>query len=791
MDMPDITFQSYGQSVRISGLHEDEYVFGLIRQNKQFYESDLLDFVRLLPLGEGSVIDVGANLGNHTVFFSLVMDRATHAFEISPENLSVLRKNVETNGVVKLVTIHELGLHSENTTGFIQKNLENLGLTRIGALDTDNEETVDLRRLDDVISIDEPIVLIKIGIEGGELDVLKGAQTTLDRHHPVCLVEARPGPMFADLAMFFADHEYQPTCILGRSDTWVFVHSEDIDLLKPYIDSALARSAAHSNLANEARIRTAQGEIEQVRSATNTKALADQACALGNRAQFDESDRQSGDTIAQITKQIGGIARNQAKARKQINKLETMLRAHFELMNQRTFKRRVKRSVKAVAKALDNNRVSRRLILILVPKKVRTVAARRILGRGRGVSFPIALEGALTQLANILMKDKPYQAVLICPSYPGGKRIYGGEFIRSRSEKYVASGLDLLILEVSTKNQAPILDHYEGITVLRTSPDNLELIVRSLEPEVEAFLTHSPTPETILTLNEIVPSERQVHWFHGFDIRDYRRMYFDYSTSELAQLKPRLDEMNRKRKEVIGPLLANPLSKKVFVSKFLKNIAEIDMVQETHNAHVIPNFISEEIFEFSEKRPEQARQMLLIRSFAYRNYANDIAIEAISSLRDRDGFEDISITIRGFGEQFRELTDLISGLANVDVVEGLLSQEDIVALHATHGVFLCPTRHDSQGVSMGQAMASGLVCITNSVAAIPEYVDQDCSILVRPDDPGAFAEAIWDLHQHPQRLPLLSRNAGSRVRRQCGVDQTIKHELALIPQGVRKASTHV
>ena len=788
MGMPNITFQSYGQSIRIFGLHEDEYIFGLIKQDKQFYESDLLDFVRLLPLREGSVIDVGANLGNHTVFFSLVMDRATHAFEISPENLSVLRKNVETNGVAKLVTIHELGLHSENTTGFIQKNLESLGLDRTVALDTDNEETVDLRRLDDVISTDEPIVLIKIGLEGGELDVLRGAQTTLKRHRPVCLVKVRPGPMFADLAMFFADHEYQPTCILGRSDTWVFVHSKDIDLLKPYIDSALARSAAHSNLVNEARILMAQGEIEQVRSATNTKALADQTRALSNRAQLDEFDRQNEDAIAHIIKQIGRIARDEAKAQKQIKKLDTMLRAHVESMNQRTFKQRVKNRVKAVAKALNNNRVSRRLILILVPKKVRTVAARRIFGRGRG---DVKASYLLTQLVSTPTKSEPYQAVLICPAYPGGKRIYGGEFIRNRAEKYVARGLDLLILEVSTKNKTPILDHCEGVAVLRTSPDNLELFVQSLEPEVEAFLTHSPTPETVTMLNELVPPERQVHWFHGFDIRDYRRLYFDYSTSELAQLKPRLDELNRRRKEVIGPLLANPLSKKVFVSKFLKYTAETDMAQEAHNAHVIPNFISEETFKFSEKRPEQARQMLLIRSFAYRNYANDIAIEAISLLRDRDGFEDITFTIRGFGEQFRELTDPISDLANVSVVEGLLSQEDIVALHSTHGVFLCPTRFDSQGVSMGQAMASGLVCITNGVAAIPEYTDQDCSVLVRPDDPGAFAEAIWDLHQHPQRLPLLSRNAGSRVRRQCGADQTIEHELALIPQGVRKASTHV
>lgn len=81
---------------------------------------------------------------------------------------------------------------------------------------------------------------------------------------------------------------------------------------------------------------------------------------------------------------------------------------------------------------------------------------------------------------------------------------------------------------------------------------------------------------------------------------------------------------------------------------------------------------------------------------------------------------------------------------------------------------------------MGEAMASGLVCITNRVAAIPEFIDERSGILVQPDDPKAYAEAIWRLATQPDRLPALSTEAARRVRAQCRHDQTIKREIELI-----------
>ncbi|MCX6286313.1 MAG: FkbM family methyltransferase [Bacteroidetes bacterium] len=51
------------------------------------------------------------------------------------------------------------------------------------------EIEVDVKRLDDVIPVETPVSFIKIDVEGGEFDVLKGARGTISRNKPFILFE--------------------------------------------------------------------------------------------------------------------------------------------------------------------------------------------------------------------------------------------------------------------------------------------------------------------------------------------------------------------------------------------------------------------------------------------------------------------------------------------------------------------------------------------------------------------------------------------------------------------------
>ena len=818
MELPTTEFEAAGHKVKMSGHSDNEYIFRLIKENQQFYEHDLLDLIRRIPLKRGAIVDVGANIGNHSVFFALLMGRATHAFEVSPSNLTVLRNNVELNGVADLVQIHEYGLFSENTTCSIVENPENMGQTHIGAVGPDAENVIELKRLDGVMDDDEAISLLKIDVEGAELDVLKGAVATLSRCEPICVVEVQPGPELAQVADFFTENGYQPVGILGRSDTWVFVPQSLSRTIVPYINAILERRSRLAGLSNETRLRTVQAAVDraanerrllksgfdvlsdQTRSQyEQTQAQYDQLLhhtqaqyeqlADGTQAQFKTLSRQS---QAQYKKLLAG---NQA----QYKKLSDLSKRILEATTRPTIRNRAKGALVRVLRTLAGSRLvpvplRHRVLNRVSPPALPTPSADASDSRpsettGRDSDHngddsalrpPISSATGPSPPPVPLPSDTSYGSVVICVAYPGGSRIYGGEFIQTRAEAYTAHGHSVLVVEVNPHNQRPGLSEVGGLDVLRIKPEHLPLYLDQLKHQTGTFLTHSPAPQTLELMASEVEAERCIHWFHGFEVRDYRRLYFNHTTAELETIRAQLDIVNQDRMAAARECFADTRATKVFVSNFIRSVAERDTGQDAKNAHVIPNFIDGDYFVFRQKTSEQAARMLLIRSFARRNYANDIAIDAISSLATRPGFDDLQITIRGFGQEFEPLTTRISNLPNVDLREEYLTPAQIRALHGGHGIFLVPTRFDTQGVSMGEAMASGLASITNDTTAIPEFADSTNAVLVRPDDPQAYAEAMWEFVTNPGKLPAMSSAAAERVRRQCGFEQTIARELDLI-----------
>ncbi len=426
----------------------------------------------------------------------------------------------------------------------------------------------------------------------------------------------------------------------------------------------------------------------------------------------------------------------------------------------------------------------------VVPASVKTALIHRMSGmKNDSVDGKITLSSFFTKsfirpkIDWLVPGYEQYEFVLICNSYPRQGKEYGGSFVQSRVEAYVKGGCKVLVVEVNDRNKNISFGAAGSTGCLRMRVGDLAVYFKAICKHNPKILTHSPTPNTLSVLAQSAAPDRCFHWFHGFEVRDYRRLFFNFLTPEIEFQRRVRDEVNQMRKEAAAPVFAQKKTAKIVVSNYLKSIAEKDIGQAIENGHVIPNFINCDHYAFEEKMPEQAVKILLIRSFQSRNYANDIAIDAIKILSKRAGFDELKFTICGTGALFRPLVNEISHLLNVEIREGHLSAIQMQQMHAQNGIFLAPSRFDTQGVLMGEAMASGLVCVTNRVSAIPEYADSDCAVLVRADDPLAYADAIWNLYKNPQLLPVLSKAAGKRVREQCGYDNTIKRELELIGSG--------
>jgi len=172
-----------------------DYLQKTILRQHNFYEAKLLTAVRAKAIvGPLSlVLDVGANIGNHSVYFAAVMGAArVIAFEPQAHCHATLLANIALNGLESRVSTVNAMVGAEGgagrMTGF---KTHNLGGTSF-APDASGE--VQMVALDAVVSPEDAgnLDLIKIDVEGMQLAVLQGAERLLRARHPALWIEILP-----------------------------------------------------------------------------------------------------------------------------------------------------------------------------------------------------------------------------------------------------------------------------------------------------------------------------------------------------------------------------------------------------------------------------------------------------------------------------------------------------------------------------------------------------------------------------------------------------------------------
>ncbi len=144
----------------------------------------------------GSCIDVGANVGNHTMFFSDIFSQV-YSLEPNPAAFSRLQHHILINQIGN-VRLFELALGAEKSTAPLYESTRgNLGTASL--VERFEKAGKKLKEVE-IVSGDEfvkhvnilHVSLIKIDVEGFEKAVLVGLKNTIFQHRPVILIEMSP-----------------------------------------------------------------------------------------------------------------------------------------------------------------------------------------------------------------------------------------------------------------------------------------------------------------------------------------------------------------------------------------------------------------------------------------------------------------------------------------------------------------------------------------------------------------------------------------------------------------------
>lgn len=182
-----------------------------------------------LNLAGATVYDVGACQGLVTLFFAK-RAKTVICFEPNSRNYSRILENLKLNGIHN-VEVRKTGVGSRRDT---RRMIESQLMPGLSSIDENMGETLQNVKMGTVveeipiIALDEEIPktnlpapdFIKIDTEGWEIEVLRGARSTLERYRPSLLLEmhgatrSEKSQKVREIVAFLWDLNYRQICLV-------------------------------------------------------------------------------------------------------------------------------------------------------------------------------------------------------------------------------------------------------------------------------------------------------------------------------------------------------------------------------------------------------------------------------------------------------------------------------------------------------------------------------------------------------------------------------------------------
>lgn len=168
-------FDDISNIINLDGLYEKrelETFFSWIKKKK-------------ISFKKGFAIDVGSNIGNHTLYFSRFF-KTVFGFEANKDIFQVLNLNARLK---RNVRVYNYAVSDRNKKGFLDVDISNISGTKLSDNIINFKQNTKCKKLDSLFKNKKNIQLIKIDVEGKELQVLLGAKNILLSNRPIILFE--------------------------------------------------------------------------------------------------------------------------------------------------------------------------------------------------------------------------------------------------------------------------------------------------------------------------------------------------------------------------------------------------------------------------------------------------------------------------------------------------------------------------------------------------------------------------------------------------------------------------
>ncbi|MGV3278961.1 FkbM family methyltransferase [Rickettsiales bacterium LUAb2] len=141
-----------------------------------------------------TVLDGGAYFGDSALIFNKYKPKNIYAFEPCSVNYNFLQQTITNNHLANIIRPINFGLGDKITKinlGFNSFNLPNLGASSVFNHANKNQELINITTIDNFVSTNmnnQNIALIKLDLEGFELEAIMAAKQTIIKYKPILLI---------------------------------------------------------------------------------------------------------------------------------------------------------------------------------------------------------------------------------------------------------------------------------------------------------------------------------------------------------------------------------------------------------------------------------------------------------------------------------------------------------------------------------------------------------------------------------------------------------------------------